>query len=150
MPATATVAHSTAAFVASTVRRRGTAASVARIRPVPYSPPTIPTASTVTTTWPSHTPARLSFVVSSKHPAGVGQCEVSTVAVAAAPAATVSTAVAATSHALAGSVRSLVHSACSARITRPAGSSRHAAIASAAAAYAHSTPNPAHGAIAVS
>ena len=51
-PAASVTALTTAALAASTVVRRGMAARVVRIMPVPYSPVTASTATMATTAWP--------------------------------------------------------------------------------------------------
>src|SRR3954447_16116317 len=100
VPAAATTPATTAALAASTVTRPGTAASVAAIVPVAYSPPTARTPRTIAATCPSWTPDSASFGVSSMQPPGVGQCEVSTDPVTAAPTAATSAASAGTSQAV--------------------------------------------------
>ena len=52
MPAASVTAVTTAALAASSVIRRGMAASVVLIMPVPYSPLTASTATMATTAWP--------------------------------------------------------------------------------------------------
>ena len=52
MPAASVTAVTTAALAASTVVRRGIAARVVLIMPVPYSPLTASTATMATTAWP--------------------------------------------------------------------------------------------------
>ena len=52
VPAASATASSTAALAASIVHRRGMAARVERIMPVPYSLPTMTTASIATIAWP--------------------------------------------------------------------------------------------------
>jgi len=84
--------------------------------PVLYSPLTASTARMATTAWPNWTPLRLSLVVSTGQALSAGQV---TAAVAAALTAAVSTTVAASSQAGPVTVRTLVHSACSAS-RRPA------------------------------
>ena len=52
VPAASVTTATTAALAASTVVRRGIAARVVLIMPVPYSPPTASTATMATTAWP--------------------------------------------------------------------------------------------------
>ena len=52
VPAASVTVVTTAALAASTVARRGMAASVVLIMPVPYSPLTASTATMATTAWP--------------------------------------------------------------------------------------------------
>ena len=98
-------------MAASTADRRGIAVSVMRIMPVLYSPLITSTARMATTAWPNSIPVRLSLGVSTGQAVPDGHL---TAAVAAALTATVSTMVPASSQAGPDTVRSLVHSACSA------------------------------------
>ena len=109
-------------MAASTADRRGIAVSVMRIMPVLYSPLITSTARMATTAWPNSIPVRLSLAVSTGQAVPAGH---RTAAVAAALTATVSATAPASSQAGPDTVRSLVHSACSAS-RRPVTSARHA------------------------
>ena len=98
-------------MAASTACRRGIAASVTRIMPVLYSLLNISTARIAATAWPNWIPVRLSLVVSTGQVRFCGQCVAPT---AAALTAMVSAASPRSSQAGPDTVRSLVHSACSA------------------------------------
>ena len=117
IPAPSTTPVRVAALAASTAHRRGIAARVVRIMPVPYSPLMTSTASTATTAWPTWIPVRLILARSWLHPPE-GQ---STAADAAALTPTVSTTAARHSQPVPATVRSFVHSACSVVLTRRAG-----------------------------
>ncbi len=135
-------AVTTAALAASTVTRPGIAASVVRIMPVLYSVLTASTATMATAAWPRSTPVRLILPGSWPQPAAGHRAD----AAAAALTATVTATTASSSQAVPGEVRSLVHSARSAALTRPSGAAGTRATARAAAAQAQSTANPAQGA----
>jgi len=98
-------------LAASTASRFGIAASVVRIIPVPYSLLIVSTARIATTAWPNWTPVRLSLVGSTGQVSPCGQWVAPT---AAALPAMVSATAARSSQAGPDTVRSLVHSACSA------------------------------------
>ena len=117
-PATSATVATAAALASRTSRRDGLAARVEPIVPVPYSLLIASTPSTTTAACPNQMPVRLSWVVSSKHSDGVGHCEVSTAARAPALPATVKATAAASNHGELGTVRSLVHSAWTARRRR--------------------------------
>src|SRR5260370_41510806 len=110
-PVTSTSAVTRIALAASTAWRRGIAASVTRIMPVLYSLLITSTARIAITAWPDWTPVRLSFVVSTGHITPRGQRVAPTAAVLTAMA---SAAAPMSSQAGPDTVRSLVHSACSA------------------------------------
>ena len=106
--AASTIPVSTTALAASTAVRAGTAVSVVRIMPVLYSPLTASTASTATSAWPNWIPVRLSRAGSTGQARPRGHRVAATAAVL---TAMVSAAVAASSQAGPGTVRTLVHSA---------------------------------------
>ena len=85
------------------------AVSVTRIMPVLYSLLIASTAMIATIAWPTWTPVRLSLAGSAWQPTDP-QVEAASTA---APTAIVSAAAASSSQPVPGSVRSLVHSACS-------------------------------------
>ena len=98
-------------MAASTACRLGIAASVTRIMPELYSLLTVSTARIATTAWPNWIPVRLSLVVSTGQVRFCGQWVAPTAAVL---TAMVSAATPRSSQAGPETVRSLVHSACSA------------------------------------
>src|ERR1700689_1700645 len=97
----------TVPLAASTAVRRGTAANVTRIIPVPYSPLIASTATMAITAWPRYRPVRLILAGSSGQ---VPDGHLTPGAVAALTA-TVETIVATSSQPVPGRVRSFVHSA---------------------------------------
>src|SRR5579875_3760183 len=106
-PAARTGTVTTTALAASTVTRRGDAARLTRIRPVPYSPLIASTPTMATTAWLRYIPVRVVRAGSSWQAASGQLAAVS----ARTPAAVVSAAAASSSQAGPGTVRSLVHSA---------------------------------------
>ena len=121
---------------------RGTAARVARIMPVAYSPVTARTAMTATTAWPTSVPVRLSWVMSGWQAAEDVQ---DSAAEAPALTATVTATTPSSSHPVPGRVRTLTHSALTALVMRPSGGAGTRPGRGRAAAQAHSTASPAHG-----
>ena len=121
VPAASTRPVTRAALAASTADRRGIAARVVRIMPVLYSPLMASTARMATTAWPNSITGEAEL---GRVDRADGTGRASEGAVAAAPTPTVAATIAASSQAGPATVRSLVHSACSASRpgwTRPGG-----------------------------
>ena len=110
-------------FAPSIAPRRGIAARVTRIMPVPYSSVIARTARTAMTAWPRSRPIRESLVGSCPTPPGPPG-DTCVEAASAALAATVSATAPAISHQVPAIVRSLVHSARSASVTRLSAAAR--------------------------
>ena len=143
-PATSARAAMLTALAPSITARRGVAARVTRIIPAAYSSVTARTARIATTAWPRSTPISESLVGSwpvSPAPRGDACVEAPIAPLAATVSATAPT----NSHQVPAIVRSLVHSARSASLTRLSGAARPARRPGQAGVYAPMTSSPAHG-----